>query len=328
MSPDVQQKQHLLNIASSPHWRDGSSIAFSQQLWLLALVPAIVASVWLFGLNAARIIGLMIAFSVTFDALSERIVRSKDRTTNWSSVTLAVLLSFMMPFDSPLWLLATGSFIMVVIGKKLFGGYGAFPVHPAMLSFAMLRVSWPGYFDYTKSMITLNWPEKMIEPLRAVKTIGGSAASLYDWHDLLLGRQVAGIGEGLVLYLVVGGVLLMAMRQITWHIPVAFLAGNFLLAGLLYLIDPAQFAPPLFYLLSGGAVFAAFFLTTEYTTSPVNPLPMFLYGLLGGILLMLIRAFSNYIDGVAFTILIINLCSPLLDKITPKVFGAPEVKNA
>jgi electron transport complex protein RnfD len=321
-------KPHLLNIASSPHWRDGSSIAFSQQLWLLALVPAIVASVWLFGMNAARIIGLTVAFSVTFDALSERIVRSKDKTTNWSSVNLAVILSFLMPFDSPLWLLGVGSFIMIVIGKKLFGGYGAYPVHPALLSFAMLRVSWPSRFDYTASMISLNWSEKMIEPLRAVKTIGGSAESLYDWHDLLFGRQVSGIGEGLVLYLLIGGLLLIAMRQITWHIPVAFIIGNFVMAGLLYLVNPAQFASPFFYLLAGGAVFAAFFLATEYTTSPVNPRPMFLYGLLGGILLMLIRAFSNYIDGVVFTILIINLCSPLLDKITPKVFGAPEVKNA
>lgn len=324
----VEEKISQLNVAASPHWRDGSSIAHSQQLWLAALLPAIVAGISLFGMHAVRIIALTVAFSVSFDAIAGRIVPSKDRTTNWSSVTMAVILAFMMPFNSSWWMIAVGSFVMIVVGKRLFGGYGAYPVHPVLLSFAMMRVSWPGRFDHTASMISLDWAQKMVEPLRAVKTMGSVVESAFPWQHLLLGRQVAGIGEALVLYLALGGLILLATRQITWHIPVAFIAGNFLMAGLLHLIDPAQFATPLFYLLAGGTVFAAFFLATEYTTSPVNPLPMFLYGLLGGILLMLIRAFSVYVDGVAFTILLINLCSPLLDKITPQVGGGPEVRHA
>lgn len=317
-----------LNVASGPHWRDGSSIARSQQFWLMALLPAVIASIWLFGMNAARIISLSAAFSVSFDAIAERIVPSKDKTTNLSSVTMAVILALMMPYDASWWMVAVGSFIMIIIGKRLFGGYGAYPVHPALLSFAMMQVSWPGRFDHTASMIGLHWTQKMVEPLRAVKTMGSSVESMFPWQDLLLGRQVAGIGEAMVLYLVLGGVILIVTRQITWHIPVAFIGGNLLMAGLLHLIDPVQFATPLFYLMAGGTIFAAFFLATEYTTSPVNPLPMFLYGLLGGILLMLVRAFSVYVDGVVFAILLINLSSPLLDKITPKVHGAMEARHA
>jgi electron transport complex protein RnfD len=323
----IVEERALLNVASSPHWRDGSSIARNQQLWLMALLPAILASVWLFGANALRVIGLSVALSIVFDALTNRLMPSKDSTLNFSSVTLGVLFAFTMPYDAPWWMIVVGSFIMIVIGKKLFGGFGAYPVHPALLSFAMLRVSWPGRFDYTASMVSLDWTQKMIEPVRLVKSIGSSAESAYLWQDLLVGKQAAGIGNGLVLYLLVGGLLLIVFRQITWHIPVAFIVGHLFMAEILRLVDPAQFATPVFYVLAGGAVFAAFFLATEHTTSPVNPVPRLLYGFLGGVLLMLIRGFSSYIDGIAFTVLLINLCSPLLDRITPRVRGR-EVKQS
>ena len=310
-----------LNIADSPHWRDGGSLARTHKLWLLALMPAIVVSVWLFGLNSLRIMGLAVALCVSFDAVVGKLVPSKDKTTNWSSVTLAILLSFMMPYDAPWWLILVGCFIMIVIGKRLFGGLGAYPVHPAMLSYAILLVSWPQRFDYTASLISLDWGVKMVEPLRLVKTLGGNVEHAFYWQDLLLGRQVAGIGNALVLYLLLGGLFLLVIRQIPWHIPVAFIIGNLVMAGILYLMSPGQFATPPFYLLSGGAVFAAFFLATEYTTSPVNPLPMFIYGFLGGVLLMLIRAYSIHADGVVFAILLINLSNTLLDRITPQIRG-------
>ncbi len=317
-----------LNVASSPHWRDGSGLAGTQKLWLLALLPAMVASVWLFGSHSLRILGLAVAFSVLLDALANKLIPSKDKTTNWSSVTLAVILAFLMPYDAPWWLILVGCFIMIVVGKKLFGGMGAYPVHPALLSYAMLLVSWPSRLDYTASLVSLDWGVKMVEPVRLVKTLGGSAEQVFYWQDLLLGKQVAGIGNGLVLYLLLGGLLLILIKQITWHIPVTFIIGNFLMATILYLVDPGQFASPLFYLLSGGTVFAAFFLATEYTTSPVNPVPMLIYGFLGGALLMIIRAFSNYTDGVVFTILLINLCNPLLDRIRPKIYGLEVASHA
>lgn len=310
-----------LSVASSPHWRDGGNLARTQQLWLLALVPALINSVWLFGFYPLRIVGLAIAVSVTFDALFNRLAPSKDKTGNWSSVTLGVLFSFMMPCDAPWWLILVGCFIMIVIGKKLFGGLGAYPVHPVLLSYATLLVSWPHRLDYTASMITMDLGTKMIEPLRLVKSVGGGMEHAYAWQDLIMGNQVAGIGNAMVLFLAAGGLFLIATRQISWHIPAAFIVGNLAMAGVLYLVDPSKFASPVFYLLSGGTIFAAFFLATDYTTSPVNRVPMLIYGFLGGLLLILIRAFSNYVDGVVFAVLLINLCSPLLDRITPRVRG-------
>lgn len=317
-----------LNVASSPHWKGGSSVPIVQKLWIVALLPAIIASLWLFGLNSLRILSLTIAFSVSLDAIANWVVPSKDYTTNWSSVNLAVLLAFFMPLNAPWWLILIGCFIMIIIGKKLFGGIGAYPVHPVLLSCAMLQISWPQRFDYTASFVSMDWTGKMIEPLRLIKTLGSDATMAFDWQNLLMGRQVAGIGNALVLYLAIGGLFLILIRQITWHIPIAFLVGCYLMGLLLHIVSPEQFATPLFYILSGGTIFGAFFLAPEYTTSPANRIPMLLYGFLGGVLLLLIRAFSVYSDGLIFAILLINLCNPLIDRITPKIYGLEEVKNA
>jgi electron transport complex protein RnfD len=324
----MYSKSNKLNIADGPHWRDGGSLARIHKLWLLALMPAMVASVWLFGLHSLRIMGLAVALCVFFDAVVGKLVPSKDKTTNWSSVTLAILLSFMMPYNAPWWLIMVGCFIMIVIGKRLFGGLGAYPVHPAMLSYAILLVSWPHRFDYTASLISLDLGVKMVEPLRLVKTLGGNMEHAFFWQDLLMGKQVAGIGNALVLYLLVGGLFLLILRQISWQIPVAFILGNIVVAGILNYTCPGQFASPIFYLLSGGTIYGAFFLATEYTTSPVNSLPMFIFGFLGGALLMLIRAYSIHADGVVFAVLLINICNPLLDRITPRIRGIEATAHA
>jgi len=324
----MNNENHQFNVACSPHWRESTGLAGTEQLWVIALAPALIASVYFHGFYSLRVIALTLACSVTLDAFVNWLVPSKDETSNWSSVTLAIILAFLMPVDASWWLILIGCFLMIVIGKKLFGGIGAYPVHPALLSYAMLLVSWPNRFDYTASMAAWDWGVKMIEPVRLVKTIGGSAEQLYHWQDLLLGKQVAGVGNGMVLYLLIGGLFLLLLRRITWHIPVSFLIGTLVMGEILYLSNPDQFTSPLFYLLSGGTIFAAFFLVTDYTTSPVNPIPMLIYGFLGGVLLILIRAFSNYYDGIVFAVLLVNLCNPLLDRMTPRVRGIEETSYA
>ena len=324
----MNDRSERLNVASSPHWRDRSGLAGTHKLWLLALLPAVVAGLWLFGWQSVRVLGLAVTFSVCLDALAGYVVPSKDKTTNWSSVVMAVIFAFLMPCNAPWWLILVGCFIMIVLAKRLFGGVGAYMVHPALLSYAMLLVSWRDRLDYTASLVSLDWGVKMIEPVRLVRTLGGNAEHLYQWQDLLLGRQVAGIGNGLVLYLLAGGLFLLLTRKVPWQIPLGFVVGNLSMSGILYLVDPVRYASPLFYLLAGGTVFAAFFLATEYTTSPVNRIPMLFYGFIGGVLLILIRAFSTYTDGIVFTILLMNLCSPLLDRIRPRVYGVEAAQHA
>ena len=297
-------------------------------MWLIALLPAIIASIWIFRSNSLRIIASCVAISVVLEMIVNYFYISKDIASNWSSVTLGVLLALMLPYNAPWWIILSGCFIMIIIGKKLFGGLGAYPVHPAVLSFAIMLISWPDRFDYTASLISVEFGNLMIEPIRLVKTLGASAESTFDWQSLLLGYQVAGIGNALVVFLLGGGLFLIIARQITWHIPLSFLVGTFFMALTLHMIEPTQFATPVFHILAGSTIFGAFFLATDYTTSPANPIPMLLYGFLGGVLMVLIRSFSNYTNGVVFAILLINLCYPLLDRITPKVYGLEEARNA
>lgn len=315
----------LLDLAVGPHYRLGTGLAEIYQRWVMALLPAMAGSLFIFGPEVLRVYGLCICFAVLFDLIAERLAPSRDLTSNWSSVSLALLLAFMLPLNAPWWLIMIGCFVMVIVGKKLFGGVGAYPVQPAVLAVAVLQLSWPDRMDYTAALKDLDWSATMIEPLRLVKSIGAVGAENYPWYNLLFGHQVAGTGNGMVFFLLFSGLLLLLMREIKWQAPAGFMLGLLASAGILHFFDPATFASPVFYLLSGGTVFMGLFLITDHTNTPVNKTPMFIYGLLAGVLLILIRGFSKHIDGVVYAVLLVNLCAPLLDMIKPKPKGAGNV---
>ncbi len=315
----------LLDVAVGPHYRLGSGLAEIYQRWVMALLPAMAGSLFIFGPGVLRVYGLCVCFAVLFDLIAERLVPSRDLTSNWSSVSLGLLLAFMLPLNAPWWLIMIGCFVMIIIGKKLFGGVGAYPVQPAVLAVAVLQLSWPNRMDYTAALKDLDWSATMIEPLRLVKSIGAAGAESFPWYNLLFGHQVAGTGNGMVFFLLFSGLLLLLMREIKWQAPVGFMIGLLGCAGILHFFDPLTFASPVFYLLSGGTVFMGLFLITDHTNTPVNKTPMFIYGLLAGVLLILIRGFSKHVDGVVYAVLLVNLCAPLLDMIKPKPKGAGNV---
>ena len=316
---------HMLDVAVGPHYRLGSGLAEIYQRWVVALVPAMLASVYYFGPAAVRIFGLCVLFSVLIDLASEKLAPSRDLTSNWSSVSLGLLLAFMMPLNASWWLILIGCLVMIGIGKKFFGGVGAYPAQPAVLALAVLHLSWPARMDHTAALKDLDWSVTMVEPLRLLKSMGAGAESYYSSLDLLVGRQIAGTAEGMVLFILIGGIFLLALREIQWQLPAGFLVGLLTTATLLHRTNPELFASPAFYLLSGGTLFMGFFLLTDHTTSPVNKLPLFLYGVLAGVLLILIRGYSKHVDGIVFAVLLANLCAPLLDMIKPKVKGAKNV---
>ncbi len=321
---DIPQKP-MLDVAVGPHYRLGTGLAEMYQRWVIALIPAIAASLYFFGPASLRVFCLCMGFSLALDFIAERIAPSRDLTSNWSSVSLSLLLAFMMPLNAPWWLIFIGCFVMVVVGKKFFGGVGAYPAQPAVLAVAILQLSWPGRMDNTAALHNFDWSAAMVEPLRLVKSIGASAESQYSFFDLFIGRQVAGTAEGMVFFIIIGGIYLLAMREIQWQLPVGFILGLLATATVLHISNPEAIASPMFYLLSGGTLFMAFFLITDHTTSPVNKVPLFLYGILAGVLLMLIRGYSKHVDGIVYAVLLANLCAPLLDMIKPKVKGEQDV---
>lgn len=325
LSPDQEPQ---LNVAANPHWRDGSSLAGTQGLWLAALLPAAAAGVLAYGLPALRVLCLACSAAVIWDALANRLLPGKDHTTNLSSLTLGLQLGLLLPVDAPWWLVAIGAFLTVVVGKKIFGGWGGYPVHPVALSFAMLSVSWPARLDYTASLAGAALAMPPVEPLRLVKTLGPAAEGVYGRLDLLLGNQVAGIGSGMVLYLAIGGIFLVLVRQVPWQIPAGAIAGVAGCAVLLGAAAGGRCASPPFHLLAGSTALTVFFLLGEHTTSPVNPRPMFAFGLLAGALLVLIRTFSDHVDGGIFAVLLADLAAPLLDRWAPRVRGAEVASHA
>lgn len=317
--------RHYLDVAIGPHCRVGTGLAAIHQCWVLALLPAIIASCFYFGTEALRVFGLAVSFAIAFDVLAEKLAPSRDLTSNWSSVSLSLLLAAMLPLNAPWWLIMVGSFLLVIVGKKFFGGVGAYPAHPVALTVAILQLSWPQRMDYTFGMKHIDWSISMIEPLRLVKSMGASGASEYSLVDMLLGQQVAGTASGMVLFLLVGALLLLYLKEIQWQVPAGFFLGLFAAGTIFFLVSPETAVSPLFSCLSGGTVLMGFFLLTDHTTSPVNKLPLFLYGMLAGVLLVLIRTFSVHADGIVFAVLISNLCWPLMDMLKPKVKGAGNV---
>ncbi len=287
----------------------------------MALLPAMVAVGVYFGFAGLRVVALAVVAAVVFEAVWNALVPNRDFASNYSSVTMGVLLAFMLPVGAPWWLVVVGSFLTVIIGKKLYGGWGAYPVHPVALGYAILTVSWPSRLDYTESLVSQAWSVTMIEPMRLVKTLGASAEASFHLSDLCLGLQVGGVGNALVLWLLLGGLFLMLVREIPWQVPVGGVLGVVACAAVLGLVVSDRAMGPVFHLLAGSTVLMIFFMAPEHTTSPVNPWPMFLYGLLMGTLLVLIRTFSVHVDGAIFAVLLANFCSPLLDRITPSIVG-------
>ena len=161
----------------------------------------------------------------------------------------------------------------------------------------------------------------MVYPLGALKHFGPGVLDNYSLMDLLMGKQAGGIGATFGLGLIIGGIYLMLRGHIRWEISISFLAGIFITALIFKLADPEQYAGPLFHLLTGYTLIGAFFLAPEDSSSPVNFIPMLLYGAMTGILIVLIRNIGFFIDGTVFAILMMNIANPLLDKIRPKAVG-------
>jgi electron transport complex protein RnfD len=164
---------------------------------------------------------------------------------------------------------------------------------------------------------------QLAAPLQQLKYFGTDAVSSIHFQDLLLGHQLGGLGAVHVAALLAGAAYLLLRRHISWEIPAGFIGGLLLTAWVYRLIDPTVYAPPLFHLLAGGAVFGAFFLATDPSSSPIGRIPSVLFGLMAGAMVIVIRVYGMYPDGVPFAILLANLFTPLLDRIRPKPFGGP-----
>jgi electron transport complex protein RnfD len=308
----------LYTVAAPPHWHCGRTVTGVMQQYILALVPAAVMAVVYYGLPALRVMALSCATAVAVEALCCRVMDRESSVDDFHAVLVGLLLAFLLPAMAPWWLVVIGSGLAILIGKMFFGGLGGNPLCPAIVGWAIVALSWKTQID--PDAMVLN--TMLVNPLTQFKYLGLEAAAQVSLTDMLLGRQLGGLGAAQVLALLAGGAYLIARGILRIYIPAAFLAGV-LLAGLgFYMADPSVHPDPLFHMLTGSVVLAAFFLATDPSSSPVTRSGMIAYGLTAGVMTVLIRTFGIYPDGVPFAVLFAALFTPVFDLIRPKPFGA------
>lgn len=309
----------VLRAAVPPHWHSGRTIPGMMQDTLLAMLPAVVMAIYYYGFDALQVMALSCATAVVSEAACCRIMGREISVYNMNSLIMGLTFAFIMPASSPWWLIVAGSGISVVMGQMIFGGLGAAPMVAPLIGWAVLRVSWPDYMLIYTNMIELD----LYAPLSELKYFGLDAVDgLFSYKDLLLGAQKGPLGAVQVLPLLIGAAWLTFRGWLKLYIPLGFLAGIAGTAAIYWAIDSSVYADPLFHILAGSTVFGAFFLAVTPSASPVGKAAMVLFGALGGVMVMLIRIYGIYPDGVMFGVLFANLFAPLLDMIKPKPFGA------
>jgi electron transport complex protein RnfD len=311
----------------------------------IALVPGIAAYAWLVG--PAILVQLVIASLAALLAEAVMLkVRGKPLAmflSDGSAVVTAWLIALTFPPLAPWWLVATGTAFAIVVAKHLYGGLGQNPFNPAMVAFAVCIVSFPALMSQWPSVglqmplreqvdIILGLAPRVdalsgATPLDALKTALKLGDGSVDVAQLLANQDIygnfAGRGwEWVTAGYLLGGLWMWQRKLITWHVPLGFVLALCTISGALWLYNPAQFASPLFHLLSGGAMLGAFFIATDPVSGCTTPRGKLIFGAGAGLLAYIIRVFGGYPDGVAFAVLLMNLSAPVIDLLTqPRIFG-------
>ncbi len=308
-------------VSHAPFWHNGSNIRQKSYHTVFAALPAALLGIYYYGIPALGVISLSISSAILWELLMNYATKRSISVGDGNAAMIGLIFGMLLPASMPWWAVITGTFFAIIIGKQIFGGIGSNPFNPAALSIAILMVSWKNYFDFNAALLNYDLDFVMIYPLTLLKQLGSPAADSYSMIDLIMGKQAGGIGSTFGLGLIVGGIYLMIRGFIRWEISVSFLAGIFITSFVFNLVDPVRFVGPAFHIFTGYTLIGAFFLITDDSSSPVNMVPMLIYGAVGGVMIVLIRNIGGYIDGVIMTTLLINLINPLLDKIRPKAMG-------
>lgn len=305
--------QKNLAITAAPHLRSKDTTASIMRDVCIALVPAGVMGIVWFGSKAAILIAICVAASVLFELLYQKLTHQKVTVGDLSAVVTGLLLAYNLPATAPWWMAVIGSFLAIILVKQIFGGIGCNFMNPALTARAILFVSWGTIMGVYPN------PDTVTGATPLAKIAAGNVD--FSMMDLLIGKCGGVLGETCKIALIVGGVYLLIRKVISWEIPVSFI----LTAFVAFLIkDGANVA--LMEILSGGLLLGAIFMATDYVTSPVTSKGKLVFGFGCGILLFVIRAFATLPEGCSFAILFMNVCTPLIDRLTGhKSFG--EVKT-
>jgi len=314
--------KNKLTVSHAPFWHDGDSLFKMNLNIMIATLPAVIFGIIQFGAPAVGVLALSLSSAMAWELIMNLVSRKKITIGDLDSALIGLIFGMMLPATSPWWFVITGTFVAVIIGKMIFGGIGANPFNPALVGMAILMLSWKTLFDFDAAYVNYEFGFTALAPLAALKSNGASAiAGLFPLGDLIMGKQVGAIGSTFGLGLILGGVYLILKGYIRWEIPVSFIIGIIFTAFCFNMANPDKYAGPMIHLFSGYTLLGAFFLATETSSSPVNRIPMLIYGFFAAAMIMLMRSIGVYPDGTILAILLLNLVNPLIDKIRPKALG-------
>ncbi len=301
-----------LHVSVSPHIHGKKSTQGIMLDVIIALLPATIAGVVLFGIDALLVVATCVISAVVCELLFNIIVKKEQTVSDLSSVVTGLLLALNLPANIPLWQAAVGSAFAIIIVKCVFGGLGKNIVNPAITARVFMLIAFG-------SMTAAVFPTGMDSASGATPLTDLDNGVVPNLMDLLLGKNGGAIGETCALALIIGGVYLLVRKVISWHIPVAFIGTAFLFT---LLVEGGNFEMALAWTLSGGLLIGAFFMATDYVTSPSTAKGKIIFGIGAGVITVLIRFWGAYPEGVSFAILLMNIVNPFIDgKCTRKLFG-------
>ena len=299
-----------MTVSVSPHIKDNSSTTSIMRDVLIALAPALIASFLIFGIRALVVTAVCVAFAVGGEWAFEKIVKKPSTIGDLSAAVTGVLLAYNLPVGIPLWQAAFGSLVAIIIVKQLFGGIGQNFANPAITARIIMLIAFSGTMT---SWAIPNGAADVVSsatPLALLKGAEGGG-TLPSITNMILGVRGGCLGETSAIALVAGGIYLLIRRVITWHTPVAFI-GTVLLLTLLLGKQPD------YQVLSGGLLIGAFFMATDYSTTPNTNRGRIIFGVGCGLITVLIRVWGSYPEGVSFSILLMNILTPYISKATRK----------
>ena len=341
-------------LVAGPYAHAGTNISRTMTLVMLALLPATCFGLYMFGWPAIFLFATTVLTSVMAEAFCLRLASKPVRPflTDGSAVLTGWLLAMTLPPWAPWWIGVVGALLAIIIGKQVFGGIGQNLFNPAMVARVALLISFPlemtlfyppaplfsaqapgfieslsttfggagaGQFDAISSATTLG---HIKTELGRGLTIDQAVSGTDSLWQLSLGSAAGSLGETSALLLLLGGLLLLYKRIITWHIPLAMLGTLVLMAAGFHWLDPDRYAGPMTHLLSGAAILGAFFIATDLVTSPVSVRGQLVFGAGCGLLVYVIRTWAGYPEGVAFAVMLMNACTPQIDHyLKPRIYG-------
>ncbi|MEI6894513.1 MAG: RnfABCDGE type electron transport complex subunit D [Colwellia sp.] len=327
---------------AGPHTDEGNSSAQLMYLVILALLPATLFGIYQFGLSAAMI--LLVSCATAFIAEQVMLLLRKGGVRNvldGSALLTGWILAMSLPPATPWWIVALGAIFAMTLGKHAYGGLGNNLFNPAMLARVFLLICFPvemtdwamtstpelieGQLQFSDAWLG----EGTIDAITAATPLSGhvNPNEVLPMWQLFLGKHAGSWGETSALLLLLGGLFLIWKKVITWVLPSAVILGVFIPAACLHLYDPALYLSSSVHVLSGATLFTAFFIATDMVTSPVSAKGQWIFGLGCGLLICLIRSFGIYPEGAAFSVLIMNATTPLIDHyLRPAIFGSKAAK--